>query len=224
MPLNHLRGLFKTQNPGPLLWNSVHLAGGPGICILRGFSDDSVWRASGRRSGITIKRLCFRDRTKVSSAKYTSLPILLPFFAVAATGTSLLPKANSIIIWKCHSYRDQGTLSSIKITETPGNNCKLLTRWTLLICWRTAQGLQTVIVPEPMWAFSEVNTPESSPWPPSCLRLIFSVSGNASLLGFLFITSIYKSFPTNKYELIPRSQLEGFPKDFQGKERNWDNV
>ena len=52
--------------------------------------------------------------------------LLFFLFSKAATGAWLLHKASSIIIGKFHSSRDGEKLSSVKITEMPGNN---------LNCW-----------------------------------------------------------------------------------------
>lgn len=119
-----------------------------------------------RHSGTLIKGSVAETRQK------HPLLILFPvnpssFLCSSCNRDLLLYKAISIIMWKFQSYRDQGKLSSIKITEISGNNCKLLSCWTLLPCWRVAWGLQTVTVPEPLWAFSEVNRPEASPQPPT---------------------------------------------------------
>lgn len=179
-----------------------------------------------RHSGTLIKGSVAETRQK------HPLLILFPvnpssFLCSSCNRDLLLYKAISIIMWKFQSYRDQGKLSSIKITEISGNNCKLLSCWTLLPCWRVAWGLQTVTVPEPLWAFSEVNGPEASPQPPSSPFWAWnSLSGNASLSCVPFYAFDLQKLP-NKYMWVDywvTNSWGAFQKPSRVRKMNWNNI
>lgn len=188
------------ESPEGLVRNTEPWAHSQIQCILRGVQVPMfyvlwwfcIWGI--RPQGTTVSSSVSETRPKLPLCIHSSLSTCLPFFA----GSLWLYEVISII-WKFHSSWDRRKRSSIKITELPGNNCKLLTCWVLLICCRIAYGLQTIIMPELMWAFRELNMTESSPSasqrPFPGLNLILPLSGNASLAESLFYDSDLQKLP-----------------------------
>lgn len=113
------------------------------------------------------QKALFQRQDEGLLCSHISLSTHLPFLAVAAKGTLSLDTATSTTLGKYHAYRGQGN-RSVKITPNPRKQPQATRLLDLIVGWRMAWRLQTVLVPEPTWAPSEVHGPEC-PRPPAPL-------------------------------------------------------